>query len=1175
MPFSSIAIVIEAKLSTRLLEVEQLEPQEPIPRRIINKSTDFITYTSMVNMMPGSNLYGSTSSAASRSRTRSSHGAGVKGSQNTHTTLSTAAKETSTSGRSTGSGSASSSGSARKSLRKTMMLQKSKRNNGSSNGKSSNATNNSNDANEIAAAGAKPAQASEGLSPIQATIRHLNGRTANRRRAFRGNVGRAVVPSTVEEREAGADYPTFPRPNAANTTSNDATSSSVSAAIHPQSQKQVPQARVAGKGGEGQAVVGEELPKGHVDTILRFYGGDDKSPASLDLYRDVLRVSPEASDREIRIAYFRRGREILGDKGGKTDQRNNAAAKAKANKLDPVTKSRFQAVSMAFEILSKPSWKETYLQQGGLIGKTNNDINSKLSESTVTTRLAVGDSPGSSELDSFSSPSSGVATAFPKTSASGDGVTLQKNQFVLASTTPKTNNGAAQGRQKQLQMPRRLPTALRKSSLGKRLLGTAKSLTERSSSVRWKEHVEELVFANHPNEHASDDESGSNSDGSEHDVFRDVENDEDGRPRRNGPQNSDAFSNGSLSGHSNSRDANTNDSTGGSISSRSRRRRKNKAKIVIDSEELESHLMRMDDEAEKHFVIDFWDNFEESMDGILSLVDAMGGGGGESSKGKNGSKKASTASSWLSTASSINSSSASRYSRGNRDTSIARSLSQDMTISSKTVAEDDGNNEGLWKRSNSLPLPRTSPSILDGVPPSPLPSNNNRLGSVAGSVVTPDEKSAKAGETASDSRASSPFEMMINSWPFQSSKSQEESIQQENQTKISSATITSPVIVSPSPKSKSFKTSIKNKGELSPPSTDLDTIMSVASSILSTSQRRQQSFRPISPTPSEASEAITSDFCTVSLSSPSNQKDDTGNANADAESDQFELQSRLSEMESVDLTELDNPFRSRGPSSSSAPTGASASTDSGLSDVPSNSNIYAKKGQKKKKNRFLVSTISKIRGSPTEKIISSSHDPFESDTSSMCSGISKSGQSVEDVFAGVEEDDQPLQQCDLPDDVKLKVHDISIERVTSHMSNLSELSGSVYSSRRENDDFAANSLLSSSAKNSLPKTTTERSQRSTAYSSCASSTQGGTNSVHSTESKEIDVDGFFDYFTAYATAVMTECANVGASIGVAEYHQDFLGLFSNDASVHKTEIREQPSSMRRVPNENSGSASEI
>lgn len=1128
-------------------------------------------------------MYGSTNNAASRLRTPSSHGAGVKGSQSTHTTLSTGAIETSNSGRSTGSGS------ARKSFRKTLMLQKSKRNSGS------NATNN-NDANETAAPGAKTTQASEGLSQTQAAIQRINDRSANRshsnRRTFRGNVGRAVVPSTVEERETGADSPTFPRPNAANTTSNDASSSSASAAIHPQSlkqsQKQSPQVRVAGKGGESQVLVGEELPRGHVDTILRFYGGDDKSPASLDLYRDVLKVSPEASDREIRIAYFRRGREILGDKCGKTDQTN---ATAKANKLDPVTKSRFQAVSMAYEILSTPSWKETYLQQGGLFGKTNNEINSKVPQSTATTRLAVGDSSGSTELDSFSSPPSTVATAFPNTSTSGDGVTLQKKQSVITSMTPKTNKVAAQGRQKQIQTPRRLPTALRKSSLGKRLLRTAKPSTQRSSSsVRWKEHVEELVFANHPNEHASDDDSDSDSDDSEHDIFKDVENDEDEKQRKNGQQTgaarngrmpADASSNSSFSGHSNSRsirDAKTINSNGGSISSR--RRRKNKAKIVIDSDELESHLMRMDNEAEKHFVKDFWDNFEESMDGILSLVDSMGGGVGESSKGttnKNVSKKFSNASSWLSTASSINSSSASRYSRGNRDASIARSLSQDMTISSKSITEDDGNNEGLGKRSNSFPLPRTSPSILDGIPPSPLTSNYNRLGSDAGSVVTPDEKGAKAGETAFDSRASSPFEMMINSWPFQSSKSQEESIQQENQKQTTSPTGTSPVIVSPSPKSKSTKTSVKNKGELSLPSTDLDTTMSVASSILSSSERRQQFFRPISPTPSEASEAITSDFRTVSSSSPSNQKYDPGNANTDTELDQFELQSRLSEMESVDLTELDNPFRAGGPSSSSAPTGGVnvslpiSFTDSGISDVPSNSNIYiyAKKGPKKKKNHFLVSTISKIRGSSTEKVVSSSHDLVETDKNSMCSGTSKSGQSVEDVFAGVEEDDQPLQQCDMADDGKLKVHDISIERVTSHMSNISELSGSVYSSRRENEDFAAttvSSALSSSTKKSLVNSTAGRSQGSTAYSSCASS-------VHSNESKGIEADGFFDYFTAYVTAVMTECANVGASVGVAEYHQDFLGLFSNDANVHTAEIREQPSSTRRVPNENTGSAS--
>merc|ERR1711935_183040 len=78
---------------------------------------------------------------------------------------------------------------------------------------------------------------------------------------------------------------------------------------------------------------------------------------------------------------------------------------------------------------------------------------------------------------------------------------------------------------------------------------------------------------------------------------------------------------------------------------------------------------------------------------------------------------------------------------------------------------------------------------------------------------------------------------------------------------------------------------------------------------------------------------------------------------------------------------------------------------------------------------------SKIKGSSTETEISS------------CSGASKFDQSMEDVFAGVEED-SPLEKYDMEDDDNLKVPNISIKRSSSHMSDLSE---SVYSSRREND----------------------------------------------------------------------------------------------------------------------------
>jgi hypothetical protein len=711
------------------------------------------------------------------------------------------------------------------------------------------------------------------------------------------------------------------------------------------------------------------------------------------------------------------------------------------------------------------------------------------------------------------------------------------------------------------------------------------------------------VFANHPNEHASDDDS--DSDDSDYDpkdeehVFEDNNLPEEEKLRgsgtgaaRNGRIPADPLPNSSFAGDSNARstrDDNMNVNNDGSNSSRSRRRRKNKPRIVIDSDELESHLQRMDDEAEMHFVKDFWDNFEESMDGILSMVDSIGGG--DSSKratDRNTRKISSTAapfpnvSSWLST--SINSSSVSQrqsHSKGSRDVAdatIGRSLSHDVTISTETIAEE-GNDDGFVKRSNSLPLTRSSPSTLDAVYPSPSPSNFNRLGSATGAVVSPDEKGATSSTTASDSRVSSPYKMISDSRTLQIIKSREESIQQARTRQATSPIVSSPMIVSPSPKSKSTKTSVKNNGGLRPPSTDLDTTMSmsVASTILSTSQRQQQFFRPISPTQSEASELVTSEILPVSSPSPSNPNNGLSGVNDGEESDRFELESRLSEMDSLDLTELDNPFRS-----------GQIFSHGSVSDVPSNSNNFVSNGHKKK-NGFKVSMMS----TPEEEVlagkdVTSSHDRVQTDKNSLWSGASRSGHSSEDVFAGVEEDAQPLQQFDLADSGKLKVQDISIERSVSHMS---DLSGSVFSSRRENDDdgealgfaaanpYAKNRAIESAAvtfdpsittgastvstKKSFMNSTTERSQGSTYYSSYASSTRGGTNSAHSMESKE--VPGFFEYFLAYSTAVMTECANLGASTGVAEYHQDFIGLFSNDTTIHTAEIREQPSSMRRVP----------
>ena len=88
----------------------------------------------------------------------------------------------------------------------------------------------------------------------------------------------------------------------------------------------------------------DPLPRTHVHCIQDAFGVD------CDLYRDVLRADRNASQRELRIAYFRCGREVLAHKPS-TD---------KLADLSNGTKLQFQAVSMAFEIVSNPKWKETY-----------------------------------------------------------------------------------------------------------------------------------------------------------------------------------------------------------------------------------------------------------------------------------------------------------------------------------------------------------------------------------------------------------------------------------------------------------------------------------------------------------------------------------------------------------------------------------------------------------------------------------------------------------------------------------------------------------------------------------------------------------------------------------------------------------------------------------------------
>lgn len=206
------------------------------------------------------------------------------------------------------------------------------------------------------------------------------------------------------------------------------------------------------------------IPDAYIDTIIEGFGED------ADIFTDVLKAKHDAEPRQLRICYFRRGREILTEGG--VPGLDGLAASGGDN-VSELTKIRFQAVSMAYEIVSNPAWRAIYSERGLKAVCMKEDLKAIYSE----------------------------------------------------------NN-------------------------------------ERPS-VRWNEHVEELLFDLEP-----DEKTDPNL----------------GKKKKGG--------------------------------------KKAKAKIFIEQdEELDEHLAKLDAEAEPHFVTDFFDSLEESLDGLLKF-------GGKKSTGK-------------------------------------------------------------------------------------------------------------------------------------------------------------------------------------------------------------------------------------------------------------------------------------------------------------------------------------------------------------------------------------------------------------------------------------------------------------------------------------------------------------------------------------------------------------
>lgn len=111
------------------------------------------------------------------------------------------------------------------------------------------------------------------------------------------------------------------------------------------------------------AAAGSPIPDEYVDYIVTAFGAD------ADLYKDVLGMEErDCAPTKLRVAYFRRGREVLRNhaSGSPVSVADGSVVGATATTTAAVVspKKRFQAVTKAYEILTNPGWKAYYEVHG-------------------------------------------------------------------------------------------------------------------------------------------------------------------------------------------------------------------------------------------------------------------------------------------------------------------------------------------------------------------------------------------------------------------------------------------------------------------------------------------------------------------------------------------------------------------------------------------------------------------------------------------------------------------------------------------------------------------------------------------------------------------------------------------------------------------------------------------
>ena len=269
---------------------------------------------------------------------------------------------------------------------------------------------------------------------------------------------------------------------------------------------------------------GSAIPVAHVNTITAAFG------RQADLYADVLGIARNASARDVRIAYFRRGRQVLSGPDhpvvAPLSSPSSAASSPLGGEITSSSKLRFQAVSMAYEILSDPSWKAFYDQHG--LQSTAMDVfrhKSIMDNSREEEEEEEDDEEEDDDLES-----------------------VQSNSVASVRSTPILRH----------------PTHPWDERRRSRSIGRTRS-SGGGGGVRWNEQVEELVYKRDPTEMQPKDLFGR---------------------RKKVPK---------------------------------KKKKRRKPRVIVETDTLQRHLENLDQQSERHFVTDFLDELENSIEDLLSL----------------------------------------------------------------------------------------------------------------------------------------------------------------------------------------------------------------------------------------------------------------------------------------------------------------------------------------------------------------------------------------------------------------------------------------------------------------------------------------------------------------------------------------------------------------------------